>query len=128
VGFSFEWSGVVPLPSTINQSKVFPFTNHDTDTLIEVATMLRPEEKPLDGRFVGTVEALRGNLVSSGERAGWVELLLLISDRGWTRAIAELTMDQYREADRAHIAGSQFVSIVGTIEPRTRVWRFSVVE
>jgi len=128
VAFAFEWSGVIPLSSKIRASSSFSFVPDEAKPLYAAAAKLRPLDERLSGRFVGTVEALRGDLVDPGQRAGWVELLVHLPTRGWTRASAELNRDQYMHADKAHIAGSQFVSIVGTLEPRPRVWQFITVE
>lgn len=128
VEFGFSWSELIK-PSVDNDSrKIVTFSRNDAAQIYEIAERLRPQEAALTNRFVGTVEALRGDLTDGGKRAGWIELALLLPDIGWIRATAELTEAEYKLADAAHIDGAQFVAITGTVEPRPRVWMFSSIE
>lgn len=125
--FSFLWSPVIKIPSDLGGSRPIHFVPEMADTLYKISTGLLPEEKPQTARFVGTVEALRGDLDHDGERAGWVEFSIVLEDGRGVRASAYLTASQYKRADEAHIAGAQRVAITGTLEPRPRVWSFSEV-
>lgn len=126
IEFGFNWSTIIDPPKN-NTEIPFIFHHEDAKSLYEVAEKLRPLQAPLTNRFIGTVEALRGNLNDDGKRAGSIELNLLVQDVGWIRASAELDVDSYKMADAAHINGAQFVAINGTLEPRPRVWIFVAI-
>lgn len=128
VEFGISWSELIKPTIGNDPDRVMAFSHNDAAQLYEVAEKLRPQEAAHKNRFVGTVEALRGDLTDGGKRAGWIELALLLPDIGWIRATAELTEAQYKLADAAHINGAQFVAITGTVEPRPRVWVFSSIE
>ncbi len=128
IEFAFNFSELVQPPENFEKNKSFAFTRENAKKIYEFAATLRPQEKPLKNRFIGTVEALRGDLNDDGKRAGVVELALLIPEIGWTRATAELDAVAYKLADSAHINGAQFVAITGTLEPRPRVWVFSSID
>lgn len=126
--FGFSWSELIRPTVGNDPCRVVSFSSSDSAQLYEVAEKLRPKEASLTNRFIGTVEALSGDVTNSGKRAGKIELLLNIPDIGWTRATAELSEEQYKIADAAHINGAQFVAITGTLEPKPRVWFFSSIE
>lgn len=128
VEFGFTWSELIKPTAEDYLEKAVRFSQNDAAQIYEVAERLRPQEASLSNRFIGTVEALRGDLTEGGRRAGWVELALNLPDVGWIRAAADLSSDQYKEADTAHISGAQFIAITGTVEPRPRVWMFSSIE
>lgn len=128
VEFGFTWSALIKPTAEDYLEKVVRFSQNDAAQIYEVAEKLRPQEAAHTNRFIGTVEALRGDLTENGRRAGWVELSLNLPKVGWIRAAAHLSADQYKEADTAHISGAQFIAITGTVEPRPRVWIFSVIE
>jgi hypothetical protein len=128
VEFGFTWSELIKPTAADYLARVVHFSQNDAAQIYEVAERLRPQEAAHTNRFIGTVEALRGDLVDDGRRAGWVELALKLPKAGWIRAAANLSADQYKEADTAHINGAQFIAITGTIEPRPRVWIFSAIE
>lgn len=128
VEFGFTWSELIKPTAENYSERVVRFSQNDTAQIYEVADRLRPQEASHTNRFVGTVEALRGDVTDDGKRAGWVELALLLPNVGLIRAAAELTEDQYKLADTAHIRGAQFIAITGTVEPRPRVWVFSSIE
>ncbi|MEO7886642.1 MAG: hypothetical protein ABI893_05605 [Polaromonas sp.] len=128
IEIGFRWSPLVVAPVLSNAEKTFLFTKSNATQLYSIAAKLRPKESSLTNRFIGTVEALRGDLIDE-KRSGWVELALLIPNIGIVRATAELNAQQYQIADQAHIDGAhQFIAITGTVEPRPRVWVFSVVQ
>jgi hypothetical protein len=128
VEFGFAWSElIVPTAESYLKEAVL-FSQNDAAQIYEVAERLRPQEASHTNRFIGTVEALRGDLTEGGRRAGWIELALNLPEVGWVRATAALSADQYKEADTAHISGAQFIAITGTLEPRPRVWIFSAIE
>jgi hypothetical protein len=125
--FSFSWSPLISLPSDMALQRGVSFEPHMAPALYQISTELLPEEEVVTDRFLGTVEALRGDLDSSGTRAGWVEFLLSIDGVRQVRATAFLDASKYKLADEAHIAGAQKVAITGTLEPRPRVWFFKEV-
>lgn len=128
VEFGFAWSELIKPTAEDYAERVVHFSQNDAAQIYEVAERLRPQEATHTNRFIGTVEALRDDIIDGGRRAGWVELALNLRDIGWIRAAAELSADQYKEADTAHINGAQFIAITGTVEQRPRVWIFSAVE
>lgn len=126
--FGFSWSELIKPTVGNDPGRVVTFSSNDSAQLYEVAEKLRPKEASLTNRFIGTVEALRGDVTSADKRAGKIELSLHIPDIGWIRAAAELSEEQYKIANSAHISGAQFVAIRGTLEPKPRVWVFSSIE
>jgi hypothetical protein len=122
---AFCWSPYIALPKDLGGSlQFFPSM---ADDIYRIAEALRPEEESLDDSFIGTVEALRGDVTSTGERAGAVEFLLFLKDGSTIRANAFLNIDQYRIADRAHIGGAKYIVIAGKLNPHPRVWVFESV-
>lgn len=123
LSIGFSWSPLLPLPKDFHDLMEVSYQREMASTLYQISTALLPEEETRTDTFIGTVEALRGDLDASGGRAGWVEFLLFnIVDNRPIRASAYLDATQYKVADEAHIAGAQEVAITGTLEPRPRVW------
>lgn len=122
---AFSWSPYIALPKDLGGPlQFFPSM---ADDIYRIAEAIRPEEESLDDSFIGTVEALRGDVTSTGERAGVVEFLLFLKDGSTIRANAFLDIDQYRIADRAHIGGAKYIAISGKLNPHPRVWVFESV-
>jgi hypothetical protein len=127
VSVGFEWSPYVPLPIDIAVKSSIYISPFMADGLYMISEALRPEEMPLDDTFIGTVEALRGDVTATGERAGSVEFSLLLRDGTNIRASADLSIEQYKIADKAHIEGARYISIAGRLTPHPRVWEFDVL-
>lgn len=123
----FEWSPYVPLPADISVESPILLTQAMSDGLYLISGALRPKQSPLDDDFIGTVEALRGDVTESGKRAGAVEFSLLLKDGLSIRASAFLTPEQYKLADEAHIGGARYISIAGKLDPHPRVWVFAEI-
>ncbi len=122
---AFSWSPYIALPRDLERP--LHFFPSMADDIYRIAETLRPEEESLDDSFIGTVEALRGDVTSTGERAGNVEFLLFLKDGSTIRANAFLDIEQYRIADRAHIGGAKYIAIAGKLNPHPRVWVFESV-
>lgn len=123
----FEWSRYVPLPPDIDDKKELFVTPSMSDSLYRISEALRPKELPVEDVFIGTVEALRGDITKTGERAGSVEFSLLLKDGLSIRASGILTPEQYKLADEAHIGGARYISISGKLVPHPRVWTFELI-
>lgn len=127
IEFSFNWSPMFILPDDVDKNRMVNFDHSSAYKFYDISRGLLPDEESISGEFFGTVEALRGDL-NSGEREGWIELLIYRPDIDVSiRASAYLNSLDYKLADEAHIAGAQKLRIIGTLEPRPRVWSFSEI-
>lgn len=128
MNIDFDWSPYIPLPTDIKIGASIHVAPKIADDLYLLSETLKPKQLPLDDKFVGTVEALSGNIASSGEREGPVEFLILLKDGQSIRASASLTIEQYKLADQAHIGGAQqYILIDGKLNPRPRIWQFEEI-
>jgi hypothetical protein len=123
----FDWSPYVPLPYDVDIEAPIHFSPFMSEGLYRISDALLPKALSLDDSFVGTVEALQGDVTTTGERAGGVEFLLLLKDGTTIRASASLSVEQYRLADKAHIEGARYVSIAGKLDSHPRVWIFESI-
>jgi hypothetical protein len=111
---SVSWAASKPLPVTRPiriQPDYFP-------RIEEVGRALRGTEKDREDTFIGTVESLNGEIDSDGQRSGEVILALLMKEEGvlvWART--NLTADQYRKADRAHMTSGTYVRVTARLHP-----------
>lgn len=128
INFNFDWSPYVPLPKDIQSGKSIIIDREMSEDLYILSEALKPKQVALNDVFIGTVEALSGNVSISGEREGPVEFSILLKDGQKIRASANLDIEQYRLADYAHISGAQYISIEGILNPRPRVWQFDSVK
>jgi hypothetical protein len=127
IQLSFKWSGLIHTPELELYSQPYQFEQRLSESLYTAATKLKPQQEPLTKRFIGTVEALKGDLTDKGQRAGLIEVLLLVPEVGPVRALAQLDVEAYKLADAAHINGAQHIAITGTLEPRPRLWVFTEI-
>jgi hypothetical protein len=128
ISLGFEWSKLIPTPADISEGENILLTPAMADQFNYISRKLRPDETVLDDAFVGTVEALSGDVLPDGRRAGRVEFSIFLKDGSTVRASASLNPEQYKEADEAHIAGKKYVRISGTLEERARIWIFTQVK
>lgn len=128
ISVGFEWSPYIPLPPDISAGSSILVTPSMANGLYTISEHLRPKDSSVEDVFIGTVEALRGDVTNTGERAGAVEFSLLLKDGARIRATALLDVEQYKLADDAHIAGARYISISGKLEPHPRVWVFESVK
>ncbi|PUA19152.1 hypothetical protein [Glaciimonas sp. PCH181] len=128
INFDFEWSPYIALPKDIRKGKSIFIDHTMTEDLYILSEALKPKQAALNNVFIGTVEALNGDVSISGEREGLVEFSILLKDGQKIRASANLNIEQYKLADHAHIGGAQYVSIEGILNPRARVWQFDSVK
>lgn len=80
---------------------------------------LQPAEEPRPDLFVGYVDALNGEMAEDGRVRGEVTLLLLHEDTP-IRARVDLSADQYRTANDAHMTGG-VVAVRGILYRGRRV-------
>ncbi|MFZ6643449.1 hypothetical protein ACO0LL_27255 [Undibacterium sp. TC4M20W] len=126
--FDFNWSPYAALPSDIQTGKSIFIDSNMSNDLYTISEILKPKPAELTDIFIGTVEALSGDVTNTGEREGAVEFSILLKDGQKIRASADLTTEQYKVADQAHIGGAQYVSIEGKLISRPRVWQFEFIK
>jgi hypothetical protein len=117
IDLAFRWSptsmkkiGIPDLPSTIR----LPYSYKPK--LEEVKSKLQPEIKSLADTFIATVESLNGDVGPDGKRSGEVKLAILLGVE-IINARAVLTVEQYKEADKAHMHPGSYVKIKGKLNP-----------
>lgn len=115
---AFRWSGRCPLPLPQQGALQRPLRIQRDyfERIGSIARALRPAETPQHDHFVGTVEALQGELDEEGRRAGEVTFSLL-KDGESIRARATLNAADYALANAAHMAEHAYVRVVGTLHP-----------
>lgn len=117
VEIGVSWAATIPRPldeGFISSVRI----QHDYFARIgEIARELRSNEQHQDDTFPGTVERLDGEMGEDGKRSGEVILSLLTPDGEQVRARAQLTADQYVQADAAHMRDRAFVQVTGRLYP-----------
>lgn len=83
----------------------------------EVGRRLRAQVQHQDGKFVGTVEGLEGEMGPDGRRYGDVLLSILTTEGERVEARASLDAEQYAKAYSAHWNEKGFVQIIGRLHP-----------
>lgn len=117
----FNWSRASLIGNaapTVPSKIAFPFSYKNK--LEELKGYLAPKKKELADIFYGTVESLNGDTGQDGHRSGEVVFALLIENE-LVRARANLNVEQYQAAIRAHEKGGAYVMIKGILNRQTRV-------
>lgn len=117
IDVSFSWSSAIQRPSTqgyVSRVRI----QHDYFRKIEqIGVQLRSDEPPVNGAFVGTVEALNGAIGSQGRREGEIILSLLIDGGPPVRARMSVSPEWYEIADKVHMHPGMFVKVIGELYP-----------
>lgn len=122
---SCTWAPGLPLsgPEVIPGEVAF---RREHFPLIErVFQKLQPAEEPTPDLFVGYVDSLNGEMGADGRMQGEVTLLLLHEESS-LRARVDLSPEQYRTANEAHMAGG-VVAVQGILHRGRRVHRLTEV-
>lgn len=119
----FNWSRAslqnLPLPNV--PSKVtLPFSY--LGKLEELKSYFLPAKPEITDTFYGTVESLNGDIGPNGSRSGEVVFNLLIEEE-IVKAKANLSVEQYSDAIKAHQRGRAYVMIKAKLQlqPRARL-------
>lgn len=91
----------------------------------QLGRRLRAQSPHHDGKFVGTVEGLDGEMGPEGQRFGEVLLSILTSEGERVEARASLDAEQYAKAYQAHSSVRGFVQITGRLHPGRQPRRLS---
>ncbi|MFU8788699.1 MAG: hypothetical protein ACNA7G_06700 [Methylobacter sp.] len=129
---NFKWASIINKPlNTKNSIKI----QHDYYSRIEdIRQELKNQEKDKEDIFVGTVEALAGDLDESEQRAGDVILDLYQQDGESIRARVSLNAEWYNQAIEAHKNAGNYIQIKGKLlagnQPRTmkNVTSFTIIK
>jgi len=114
---SFDWS-VLRAPSLPNASRVLSFQSDYFPRIEEVRQELRRAETDQIDTFIGTVEALEGEMGPDGRRFGYVVLSLLIREESESiRVRMFLAADDYAKAAFAHTQHGAYVAVTGRLRP-----------
>jgi hypothetical protein len=117
--------GVDPRVVPPSESVVPPRVVIKAEYLPEIeraARILRPMPSvEQDEELIGTVEELRGAVGEDGRRSGEVYFSLLLPEGDSLRARANLDVNQYATAMRAHEQGRVYVRLVGVLRRGPRI-------
>jgi hypothetical protein len=115
---SFSWAASMPLQEKTFVTRPIRIQPDYFSRIEEVGRALRSPEKDREDTFIGTVESLNGEIDPEGRRYGEVILALLMKEEGeLVRARIDLTADQYRDADRAHMTSEAYIRVAGKLHP-----------
>jgi hypothetical protein len=117
VEIGIKWAAAIPRPKGEPRISIVRIQHDYFPRIEEVRRELRAKEQHLEDVFPATVERLDGEIGPDGRRAGEVILSLLTHDSELVRARANLTADQYDQADKAHMQDGAFVKVAGKLHP-----------
>ncbi len=118
VEIAFTWAASIPKPVNEGRVSTIRVQNDYFPRIEEVRRELRSTEQHVEDIFPATVERLDGEMGLDGKRSGEVILRLLTPDGDeLVRARANLTAEQYEQADKAHMKDGAFVKVTGTLNP-----------
>jgi hypothetical protein len=122
---SCTWAPGLPLLGPEAAPGEVAFRREHFPAIERVFQKLQPAEEPTPDLFVGYVDALNGEMGADGQVQGEVTLLLL-HEESPLRARADLSPEQYRTANEAHMAGG-VVAVQGILHRGRRVHRLAEV-
>jgi hypothetical protein len=110
---NFKWASIINKPlNTKNSIKI----QHDYYSRIEdIRQELKNQEKDKEDIFIGTVEALAGDLDESEQRAGDVILDIYQQDGESIRARVSLKAEWHNRAIEAYKNSGNFIQIKGKL-------------
>lgn len=114
VDLTINWSPSVPIPTRFRRP--LRVKREYFSRIEEVTRQLRQSQGEHEDTFIGTVERLDGEMLSTGQRAGEV-ILTLLMDGESVRAKVLLDAEQYRVADQAHMSDGTYVQVRGRLRP-----------
>jgi hypothetical protein len=130
---SLSWAAVRPLANIEAEQQPVRIQNDQFAQIEDVRRALRSTADHIEDTFMATVEQLNGDVGDDGRRAGEVILNLFRPQGEVIRARTNLTADQYKRADVAHMHDGVFVRINGRLQPGrqprqlTNITEFSLV-
>lgn len=110
------WSPDIPRPHDLGSCTI-KLQDGYFEKIDDIRDAIRSREGYKEDQFVGTVERLDGSMGSDGRRSGEVVFALMLRDGETIRARANLTADQYADADRAHMNDGMYVQVAGRLHP-----------
>ncbi|QYG04811.1 hypothetical protein [Janthinobacterium sp. PAMC25594] len=114
---SFDWS-LLRRPTFLISNRAISFQRDYFSRIEEIRQELRSAELDQVDTFIGTVEALEGEMGGDGRRYGVVVLSLLLREEGESvRARTSLSPDDYEKAQAAHMQHGAYVSVTGRLRP-----------
>jgi hypothetical protein len=126
VEIGIKWAAAIPKPKDALRHSVVRIQHDYFPRIEEVRRELRAKDHHVTDVFPATVERLDGEMGSDGRRSGEVILRLLTPDGDeLVRARANLTADQYKKADEAHMKDGAFVQVSGKLNPGRQPRRLS---
>jgi hypothetical protein len=113
-----RWAKTLPLRSGVPTA--ISFEKKHFQNVERLAGLLRQKEKPKQGKFVGFVDALRGELNEENLREGKVTLTVLDDTHESFKVQLNLLPEHYKLACDAHRDG-KYVSLVGELHREGRL-------
>jgi hypothetical protein len=118
-----SWASTHPIPADAGIVNEVCIRREYASKIENVRDRLRPTTLPKHPLFVGTVEALNGVMGTDGQRCGEVTLQV-IHEGELIRVRVDLSAEQYKLADQAHMSGI-FVQVEGTLVAGRRIHRIN---
>ena len=118
--FIFNWSRasmlIAPVPH-VPTRVTFPFAY--INKIKELKEYFTPKKPEISDTFIGTVEELNGEIGLDGRRSGEVILNVLV-ENDIIKTKANLTVEQYQQAIKAHATGGAYVVVKGKLHMHAR--------
>jgi hypothetical protein len=124
LAISCAWAPSLPMPSSRIPGEVH-FRQEHFPALEKIYRRLQPAEEPRPDLFAGYVDTLNGEMGAEGRIQGEVTLLLL-HEEAPVRARVDLSADDYKVANEAHMAGG-VVAVRGILHRGRRAHRLTDV-
>jgi len=123
---SASWAPVLPIQSHNPPPTTVRVEREYFKSIEDIRDRLMPRITPKVDRYFGTVETLNGSMGSDNRRSGDVTLVLFYENEP-IKVRADLTCEQYRLADQAHMGGKVII-IKGTLQEGKRVHRITEIK
>ncbi|MGZ8137188.1 MAG: hypothetical protein ACXW1W_10720 [Methylococcaceae bacterium] len=129
---NFKWAAIIN--KSLNTRDSIKIQSDYYSRIDDIRKELKSQEEEMDGMFVGTVEALAGDLDEKEQRVGDVILDLYQQDGESIRAKVSLKAEWHKRAIKAYENGGYFIRIKGKLlagnQPRVmkNITAFSIIK
>ena len=97
--------------------KIYTLRKEYFPKIAEMANKIYPKSESRTTMFYGTVEELNGDMGSNDQRMGKVRLQIFNSNQKPIMVNAELNVEQYKIAHKAHIEPDSTICVIGKLVP-----------
>lgn len=122
----FTWAGSLPLPQGFSVKKLVKIQKDYFPRIDEVKKELRRTNLQNEDVFMASVERLDGELGYDGKRSGEV-IFNLYQEGEIIRAKTSLDINQYEQADKAHMTAGAYIKLKGKLHSGNQPRNFTSI-